>query len=59
MTTTISHAEAVEMIRRKVESAGLNLARFYELGIADALVDPELRDLWLTWRQELTPEDVA
>lgn len=44
MTTTISHAEAVDLIRRKVESAGLTLSRFYELGVSDALVERGLVD---------------
>ena len=58
MTTTMTHDEVVEMLRSAIADEGLTLARFFELGMEDALVVPELRDLCLIWRSEITEPDL-
>lgn len=56
---TVERADLVKMLRREATEAGLTLERFYELGRADKLDSPRLRDLWLIWGDVLTPGDLA
>lgn len=46
------------MLERAASDAGLGLRGFYELGKADRLDDPLLRDMWLIWGDNLIDEDV-
>ncbi len=46
------------MLTRAAASHGLSLRRFYELGTADELDEPSLRDLWLI-RGDVLTEDNA
>ena len=57
VTITVSREEVVSMLRRAANDAGLGLRGFYELGRADRLDDPSLRDMWLIWGDTLTEED--
>lgn len=58
MTITVSREEVVGMLERAANNAGLGLRGFYELGKADRLDDPSLRDMWLIWGDTLTEEDL-
>lgn len=58
MVIDVSREQIVEMLDRAAREAGLGLRRFYELGTADRLDDPSLRDLWLIWGDILTEEDL-
>ena len=58
MNITVPREEIVSMLERAVNDVGLGLRRFYELGRADRLDDPSLRDLWLIWGDILTEEDL-
>lgn len=58
MTITVSREEVVSMLKRTANDAGLELRGFYELGKADRLDDPTLRDMWLIWGDTLTEEDL-
>lgn len=58
MTTTVSRSEIVGMLDRAATDVGLGLRGFYELGRADRLDDPLLRDLWLIWGDILTEDDI-
>lgn len=46
------------MLALKAEEFGLGLGRFFELGRAGELIEPELRDLWLIWGKDLTEADI-
>lgn len=59
MIQTVSKEEVVEMLAGAARSAGLDLPRFYELGMNDRLDNPHLRDLWLIWGDVLDESDVA
>ena len=58
MTRTIDHDEVVRMLTEAAERSGLTLERFFELGRADKLESPRLRDLWLIWGDEVSEDDV-
>lgn len=58
MNITVPREEIVSMLERAANDAGLGLRRFYELGRADRLDDPSLRDLWLIWGDILIEEDL-
>ena len=58
MTITVSREEVVGMLERAANDSGLGLRAFYELGKADRLDDPSLRDMWLIWGDTLTEEDL-
>ena len=58
MTITVPREEVVRMLERAANDVGLGLRVFYELGKADRLDDPALRDLWLIWGGTLTEEDL-
>ena len=58
MVITVPREQIVEMLERAANDAGLGLRRFYELGTADSLDDPSLRDLWLIWGDLLTEADL-
>lgn len=58
MTERIDRNEIVEMLRRAAASVGLEFERFYELGKADELDNPRLRDLWLIWGDLLSEADL-
>ena len=58
MTITVPREEIVRMLERAAIDVGLGLRGFYELGKADRLDDPLLRDLWLIWGDILTEEDL-
>ena len=58
MTITVTKEKIVEMLERAANDVGLGLRSFYELGRADQLDDPSLRDLWLIWGDILTEEDL-
>lgn len=45
----IDLTEVVDKLTKAAEANGLTYERFVELGRADELVNPELRDLWLIW----------
>lgn len=45
----ISTTAIKAMLTTAAVSAGLTYEQFVEAGRADALTDPELRDLWLIW----------
>lgn len=55
----MTHEEVIDMLRAAADTAGLTLPRFFELGMVDALTDPELRDLWLIWRDEINATDLV
>ena len=57
MTITVAREEVIGMLERAANEVGLGLRRFYELGKADRLDDPLLRDLWLIWGDVLADED--
>ena len=59
MTITVPREEVVRMLERAANEVGLELAVFYDLGKADLLDDPSLRDLWLIWGDILTEEDLS
>lgn len=54
----IARDDTVEMLREAAAKCGLEFDRFYDLGHADKLENPYLRDLWLIWGDILTEEDV-
>ena len=58
MTTKVDRSEIVEMMSRAAAKHGLDLERFFDLGRADELDEPSLRDLWLIWGDVLTEDDV-
>ncbi len=58
MVQRVEHADIIDMLARRAEDCGLDLARFYELGRNDELDDPELRDLWLIWGDVITEADL-
>ena len=58
MTITVEREEIVAMLNRAAVEAGLGLRSFYDLGRANRLDDPQLRDLWLIWGDLLTEEDL-
>ena len=58
-TITVPREEVVRMLERAANDVGLGLRGFYELGKADRLDDPSLRDLWLIWGDTITEEDLA
>lgn len=58
MTITVPREEIVRMLARAADEAGLGLRGFYELGKADRLDNPSLRDLWLIWGDVLTEADL-
>lgn len=58
MTITVPREEIVRMLERAADEAGLGLRGFYELGKADRLDNPSLRDLWLIWGDVLTEADL-
>ncbi len=58
MSITVRREEIVRMLERAANDTGLGLRLFYELGKADRLDDPSLRDLWLIWGDILTEEDL-
>ena len=58
MTITVPREEIVRMLTRAADEAGLGLRGFYELGKADRLDNPSLRDLWLIWGDVLTEADL-
>jgi len=58
MIITVPREEVVRMLERAASDAGLGLRGFYELGKADRLDDPLLRDMWLIWGDNLIDEDV-
>ena len=41
------------MVEEHLKRFGLSTDRFIELGRADELDEPELRDLWLIWGTEI------
>ncbi len=55
---TVTHEQIVEMLKRNADSTGLGLRDFYDLGKADRLDNPLLRDLWLIWGDVLTEDDL-
>lgn len=59
MTITVPREDVVRMLERAASGAGLGLRRFYELGKADRLDDPSLRDMWLIWGDTLIEEDLC
>jgi hypothetical protein len=59
MTQKVSHRDIVRMLENAEKENGLSLQRFFELGRADALDNPTLRDLWLIWGDELTEADLS
>ena len=59
MVITVSREEIIGMLERAAGEVGLGLRSFYELGKADELDDPSLRDLWLIWGDTLTESDVS
>ena len=58
MTINVPREEIVGMLERAANEVGLGLRGFYELGKADRLDDPSLRDLWLIWGDLLTEDDL-
>lgn len=58
MTITVPREEIVRMLARAADEAGLGLRGFYELGKADRLDNPSLRDLWLIWGDVVTEADL-
>ena len=58
MTITVPREEVVTMLERAASDAGLGLCGFCELGKADRLDDPLLRDMWLIWGGNLIDEDI-
>lgn len=46
------------MLERAAGEVGLGLRGFYELGKADRLDDPALRDMWIIWGDALTEDDL-
>lgn len=59
MTITVPREEVVRMLERVANEVGLGLRVFYELGKADRLDDPLLRDMWLIWGDTLREEDLS
>ena len=59
MTITVPREEVVRMLERVANEVGIGLRVFYELGKADRLDDPLLRDMWLIWGDTLTEEDLS
>jgi hypothetical protein len=57
VTITVAREEVIGMLERAANEVGLELRRFYELGVEGRLDDPLLRDLWLIWGDILTEED--
>ncbi|MFA5565865.1 MAG: hypothetical protein WC184_08440 [Acidimicrobiia bacterium] len=49
MVTVIEFDEKMAEIKAIVVKNGLTLERFAELGAADELDNPVLRELWLAW----------
>ncbi len=58
MERKVDHDELVGMLRAAARDHGLTLEEFYDLGRADSLDAPLLRDLWLIWGDELTEDDL-
>lgn len=58
MTITVPREDIVGMLKKASAEVGLGLRAFYDLGKADRLDDPLLRDLWLIWGEVLTEEDL-
>lgn len=58
MVTKVDRNEIVDMLSRAARKRGMDLRRFLELGRADELDDPGLRDLWLIWREVLSEDDL-
>ncbi len=58
MVTTVPREQIVAMLERAANDVGLDLRRFYELGKADRLDEPTLRDMWLIWGDVLTEDDL-
>ena len=54
VTISVPREEVVKMLERAAGDVGLGLRGFYELGKADRLDDPSLRDMWLIWGDTLT-----
>ena len=58
MVTKVDRSEIIDMLSRAAKKRGMDLSRFFELGRADELDDPGLRDLWLIWGEVLSEDDV-
>lgn len=58
MVITVDSEDIVRMIERAANEVGLGLRSFYELGKADELDEPSLRDMWLIWGNALTEDDL-
>ena len=54
----IDREEIVAMLKDAADAAGISLRRFHDLGEADALDNPVLRDLWLIWGDVLDEHDL-
>lgn len=58
MTITVPREEIIGMLERSAREVGLGLREFYELGRADELDDPRLRDLWIIWGDVIKEKDL-
>ena len=58
MIITVPREEIIEMLERSAREVGLGLREFYELGRADELDDPRLRDLWIIWGDVIKEKDL-
>lgn len=58
MSERVERQQIVDMLRREAASVGLDFARFFDLGRAGELDNPNLRDLWLIWGDLLTEADL-
>lgn len=55
MTRSSTSSEIADVVRGLTKERGMTLDEFRQRGAAGTLADPELRDLWLTFRGVLSP----
>lgn len=58
MVQHIDRNQVIAMLTQAASSCGMSLRTLYDLGRADALDNPNLRDLWLIWGDVLSEEDL-